>query len=310
MAGRRRTGACGAGVLGLVLTCLARAAPAATAPPLVLPSDAVIAGEVQGIPVRLRVSPVGFAYPVLDPGLVARLGLRAEGSGAARIGVVRLPGHVGRIAWKVDGVGSRTPALWFSTALAVGVDAVIGPEALPAGRVVFPLSTPKPGETAVALPMAESADHALGVALSLGGRTVFAQWDLDRPDNLASAAAAAQIASAYGGKLADQVSETPVTFGVLRPTRRMDLAKALPIGPLRVSQMQVRVADLGDAEAIADRGVDAADIVVHPRRREGPPGYSLVIGRAALAGCSALIFDRAAREVILVCMPVPASSGP
>ena len=126
---------------------------------------------------------------------------------------------------------------------------------------------------------------------------------------VATAAAGAAIAAAYGGQLSGPSWDVEILLGIKRPVRLMTLARPLVVGPLSFTRIAVRVRDRidksgsGSRIADADDVQDASEIVVEGNRKGPRPIYGLTIPRGQLRGCSRLTYDKKAKVIELVCRP-------
>lgn len=63
----------------------------------------------------------------------------------------------------------------------------------------------------------------------------------------------------------------------------------------------MRIADYGTSAGIGEANADPDEIVVQGRKQSDKALYAITAGRADLAGCASITFDKAAERIILRC---------
>lgn len=85
----------------------------------------------------------------------------------------------------------------------------------------------------------------------------------------------------------------------------MRLARPLPVGGLSLSSVGVRVADAGTVTAIPEAGAappDPAEVVVTGKGKKRDWRQDVLsLGADVLGRCSAIVFDKPAKQVRLSC---------
>lgn len=279
--------------------CMAAKAPS---PAFDIPADRIVNATVEGQPARMLAMANGVDYPVLNPSIAAKLGLKGGFIVAhINVGPVKLKGDTGVVKLGVAGPPAKRRALWFDRAIAPGADGALGPGAMPQPVITFHLRAPANGERAFVLPLV-GRDDQMGTALSIGGESLFVQFDLGRGPTLATAAAGQILAQAQNGQLEGPAGRIAIRFGVERPVRALILANPLPIGPVAIRRIMVRISDNGSTSGIADAdAVDTGEIVVSAKGK-AKPSYRMAIGTSDLAGCSSVSFDKPGKRIILSCI--------
>ncbi|NYT41561.1 hypothetical protein HZY97_12385 [Sphingomonas sp. R-74633] len=268
-------------------------------------ADTPVPATIQGSPARLRIDPGAPSMPVFNPDFAAKAGLRA-GPFATRgaIGPVKVNGRSAVVRLDLGQGAFKRRVTWFEAPYASDADGTIGPGGLPDDRVRFVLREAAPGERSVVLPLADFGYLGMGSEIMVAAQKVRILFALARTRTIATAAAGAAIAAAQDGKF-DGASETmKIRLDVMRPVRRMTLARPLGVGPLALDRIFVRTGDFGSAAAIPDANapeVDPDEIVVTGAKAKGKQRYFVEIGRDALAGCSSILFDKPAKTVTLSC---------
>jgi hypothetical protein len=293
---------------------MARAEPAATTE-LVARAGEPVTATIEGKPVELRVVSAGPDRLLLNPATADRLGLKpAMFVGRANLNVAGRREFEGKnrpVAFTIGGMAQNGRALWFPTAPPVPGDGMIGPWGLPHARVTLTFGTVDPMAVRSDFPLYGSANNGSVTGYREESFSLYAAFDLDDASAypLASAAAGAAIAKAYGGQLSGPTWDVEILFGIKRPVRLMTLERPFKFGPLSFTKIAVRVRDRIDAagrgENIKDADLveDPSEVVVTAKAKGRPPVFSLSIPRASMAACSKLSFDKTAKRIELWCKP-------
>jgi hypothetical protein len=270
---------------------------------LVIGPDWAVTGAVEQSPARFKVQANGTSTLVLNPDAAERFGARG-GMFAVRIrvGPVAVNGRTAVMHFSAGQQQTRRRIGWFERSIAPGFDGVLGPAAVPQDRVVFQLRPARAGERRHVLPLADRGYGGVGSWISVDGQKVLVQWDLSKRQNAATGAAGVDLAIAYGGGFVGQPSQSVIEFGIARPVRQLRLARPLSLGPLQLDSFETRTTDLGDTGAIPDVSTDQNEIVVTARGKKAKGYRTVIVGSDAMAGCSSLTFDKAARQIVLMCI--------
>lgn len=306
------------GVLSAALL-VSGVAPAQTEPPvpgeLVAVPGAPVEATIEGKPVALRVLSAGPDRLVLNAASAARLGLKpAVLFGRADLNVAgrrEFKGNNRPVDFTVAGARHKGRAFWFADAPPGAGDGTIGPWALPQQRVTLAFGASDPAAVRTDFPLLGDISGGSVTGYREATFGLYFAFDLDDAQQypIASAAAGAAIAKAYGGALSGPSWDVELLFGIKRPVRLLTLDRPFRIGPLSFSRIAVRVRDRIDAagrgEDIkdADRIEDPSEVVVTAKAKGRPPIFSLTIPRASLAACSRLSFDKGAKRIELWCKP-------
>jgi hypothetical protein len=278
---------------------------------LVVSGDGIVPVTVNGVPARIRIDPAVPTLPMLTTDYAARARLRA---GPFAFGYMVGPQMVsGRSAVARIAIGAsvrprKRRVGWTERPFAAGVDGVVGPGGLPQQVVRFVLGPSRPGERTVALPMADEGGlfggwgHSYAV-IELGGQPLRIRFDPHHPRTLATAGAGVRLAAQNDARIAGEVETPEIAFGIARPVRTLHLGRPLQIGPLTITELGVRTRDFGNAASIREEGEggDPDEVIVTGERRRNNDRDRIAIGADLLARCSALVFDRRAREIRLTC---------
>lgn len=276
----------------------------------------VVDATIEGKPVELRVVSGGPDRLLINAASADRLGLKpAMFVGRASLNVAGRREFEGKnrpVDFSVGGVAQKGRALWFPAAPPVAGDGTIGPWGLAQSRVTLVFGADDPSAQRSDFPLFGSASNGSVTGYREESFGLYAAFDLDDSSKypVASAAAGAAIAKAYGGQLSGSTWDVEILFGIKRPVRLMTLDRPFKFGPLSFTKIAVRVRDRIDAagrgEDIkdADQIEDPSEVVVTAKAKGRPPIFSLTIPRASMAACSKLSFDKGAKRIELWCKPV------
>ena len=301
--------------LALLIGATAASAQAPNSDELVAAPGADVPATIEGEPVSLRVLSAGPDRLVINAASADRLGLKpATFIGRASLNVAGRREFEGKnrpVDFTVGGVKQKGRVLWFPAAPPVPGDGTIGPWGLPQSRVTLVFGSTDAVAQRHDFSLFGSANNGSVTGYREESFALYAAFDLDDPGDypIASAAAGAAIAKAYGGQLSGPSWDVEILFGIKRPVRLMTLARPFKFGPLSFTKIAVRVRDRIDAagrgEEIkdADRIEDPSEVVVTATAKGRAPIFSLTIPRAGMAGCSKLSFDKPAKRIELWCKP-------
>lgn len=313
-----------------VLVSSAALAGDPVAPIREVPVGGMIAATIDGKPVSLRVDHAAPGLVFVTTAVAERLALKGGalglgysvgGQGAMQATTVR-PMTFGtqqvkrRIGFpsrkheaKGGAKGDAVDLRWVGRAYADVGDGSIGPASLPEPVVRILLHAPRAGERTVALPMVDGGG-LLGrlsgsfAQIVIGGQPIRVRFDPYHPRTTVTANAATLIAQAQRGTLAGLTAPVEIAFGIARPVRMMTLATPLLVGPLAVSSLGVRTTDVGSAAAIPDADAappDPDEIVVTAKGKRNAKSDRLTLGADLLDRCSAIVFDKPAKQIRLTC---------
>lgn len=273
----------------------------AAAAPLTVPPGGTVPAVIGERPAKLLLSPWAPAAPTLNPALAQSIGLRGGLFGfAVKVGPVKISGQssVTRLAYA--GLNYRRRVVWFERDYAQGADAAVGPGGIPADRIRFELRAPRGGEQITMLPLVQQLFRPTYAQVTLGKRKLILLFDPQHARSLATAGAGALLAEALGGQLQGGTSPQPVAFGINRPARLLKFQRPLQLGALRLDEVLVRIADNGSLAGVADADADPEEVVVSAKGSNNRRDV-LIVGRDLLDRCSAIEFDKPARQIRLSC---------
>jgi hypothetical protein len=284
---------------------LAGAGPSSHQPatPVVGP-DLIVNGAVNGHPTRFQMRLGGEKWLYLNPDAAVRLGLKPGmfSRVRGRIGNEKFKGAARSGAYLIDGVPKSGGIVWFQRRVAQGVDGGISPGSVPHDVVTVRLREIRGGEQVFSLPMVSMPGGGrFGTMKMIGGQETSVIWDLARPNTLVTAAAAADLSSANGGRFVGEKRPEMIEFEVERPVRPLVLATPFAVGPVLLSNVNAWVGDYGDTSRIPDANADPSEIVVTAMGAKVKPLRTIVIGRNDMARCSSITFDKSLRQIRMSC---------
>lgn len=295
-----------------LLAVSAQAQEAAVTELVAKPGD-LVAASVEDNPAQLRIVSGGPDRLVLNTDFVARTAIKpAPIMGKANLAIAGrkiFKGNNRPLTFAIGGSKHNGRAFWFFESPLMPGDGSIGPWALPHKRVTFDFGARDASSQRYDFPLFGNINgsSATGYKEETFGMAVGFDLDDRSPYPIASAAAGAAIARAYGGTLSGASWDVEILMGVQRPVRLMTLERPLVIGPLSMRQIAVRVRDRFDAagrgDTIPDGTEDPSEILVSAKKKGPRPSFTLSIPRATMAACSRLSFDKAATRIELWCRP-------
>lgn len=293
-------------LLGMVgIVCIGAASPVNER---VVSGDGRIEARIGEVSATLRIDPGAPSMPLVTPEAAGRAGLRAGPFGISYlVGPEEVSGRTAVTHLTLaDGVTIRRRVGWTTRPYAPNVDGVIGPGGLPEDVVLFTFRPAGASETTFVLPLVDQGNidgrwgERFGM-IQLGGQPLRIRFDPRQPRSLATAGAATRIALYHDGAMAGEPGSATISFGVVRPVRRMTLSRPLMIGPIAIADIDVRTMDFGTANAIPESDRDPDEIVVLGERRRNLSRDRLTLGADFLDRCSSLVFDKPRAEIRLSC---------
>ena len=261
--------------------------------------DPVIAVEIQGVPMRLRVDLDRQDSVELNPAAAARLPVRWEEGAPMDVGRVRLPNHVAAVLLRV---GARTVPAEVSQHgrdCCTGVDGVIGPDQLPYATVRWRNAAAPVPTAAQLLPLEASGTTGLSAAGDAG--KVRLRFALGAPETIGTAAAGAELARLWGGRWSGGERRVTLIFGVTRPARPMSFAQPGIAGGFRLDHLLVRLSDFAGDEKLPTVPARAGEFVVAHHLDRQPAWPAVTIGMDHLSRCAEIVYTAVPRSLTLHC---------
>jgi len=272
-------------------------------PELVLDiADPWIEARIGETTLRLRVDLDRRNTVELNPAAADRLALPFQVGGGALVGRVRLNERSVVAPVTIGGIAVPLTLSAFDRDCCAATDGAIGPDLLPYERVRFVRSGGVTGTTERRFPLTRSDEAGLAVATPTPKGEVFTGFSLGYSGTLATAAAGAILAEAYGGRLIGGRFEVAPAFGVSRPAQRVVLDREVELAGFRVKDLSVRIADFRGNHALPREPATAGEILVKQRGPRGQTAWpAILIGRDRIDRCAEILFERAPLAVMLRC---------
>ncbi|OYZ16515.1 MAG: hypothetical protein B7Y35_00835 [Sphingomonadales bacterium 28-64-96] len=290
--------------------------------PGVLVEEAVVQADqsatvwINGLEVELAVSTGTVDHVTLNAAAAARIGLSAvTADNKADLFIGGVQQRVGRhgAGWLAAGNRlQRQQLYWFPGTDVLPLAGTIGPFALPHDRVRVEWQA---GEaTPYAFALIGNIDRAAYGVADLAGRPFLVGADvrMRRPLPLVTAALGSDLAESLGGRFVGEPWREEIMVGISRPVRRLELARPLVIGPLRIHAVAVRQGGPRDATVTLapgqkppfDAEEDPGTAQVRGRiiKRRNVARY-IMLSRTQLEahGCISLTVAKSARQFMLEC---------
>ena len=266
-----------------------------------------LSARVNGVAVQMRVDPAGTAMPIIDDAAATRAGLKAGmiGIGYA-VGSQKVVGRTALAPIDVGGGPAKHRIGFAPRRFAGAVEGTIGPAGLPEQIVRFRLHAPRSDERTITLPMGDQGGLAANWAerfavVMVGGAPMRIRFDPYHSRTLATAGAAARLATTNAGTMTGVTGKAEIAFGIERPVRDMALGTPLQVGPLSIARLGVRTGDFGSTAGVPTAQADPDEVVVTAKREHDPRTDRISIGSDLLDRCSSILFDSARKQIALTC---------
>lgn len=281
---------------------------------LTLDLDEPLQVAVEGAMLDIALHTGNINRLTLDPETAARIEANPApvphyGKGRLRIGSTRiLDGRDRPMDLTIEGVPHRARVLWFDGAADGPADGSVGPYAIPFDHIAIRLEGASAGTHT--FPLVGGFNRSAGARFTHDGGEMLVKFAIEETGNypVASAAAGAAIAAAYGGVATGEVWQEHIAFGIRRPVQLVRLGRPLVIGPFSFDAIAVRTRDRIDGSGAGDKlpepplEWDPSEIIVMmPTHKGPPPVYAFRIPRPVLMRCGMLEYLKQAKEIRLSC---------
>jgi len=295
----------------LVAAGHASAKPAAEAQSeLALRVGETVAVTINEQPVRIRIEPDAISVPTMNADAAQRLKLKPSMIGYIYvIGPERIGFRTDNVPYRLGKAAFKRRTAFSDRQLADGADGVAGPATFPFGRTVLTLRDSQPGDRAITFPLDDEMGRSqTGTRIDVGGRPIYVAFSFARAESLVTATGGKWIADANGGRFDGAPREAPILYGVSRPVRPLSLDRPLMLGALEIRNLAVRVADMGNAQGIAEQAApepDPNEIVVTAEGKGKVPNQRLYVGMDTIGHCASITYDFGAKTITLMCPDQP-----
>jgi hypothetical protein len=187
-----------------------------------------------------------------------------------------------------------------------GSDGIIGLPLLPHDRVTLMLRPAMASDRSQIVPARIGRSDAWGFDWRLGnGDELDVELHPLRTTSVISAAAASALAEVGDGRLVGPVSRVLISFGVIRPVRRLELGRPVMIANLRLPGGVVRLYDwAGRTSLPPDAQAETELAVVGKRGRQGA-WRNIKLGSDVLGACASISWQRVPAAFTLICPAQP-----
>lgn len=262
-------------------------------------TNPVIAVEVQGVPMRLRVDLDRQDSIELNPASAAKLPVKWEDGDPMDVGRVRLVNRVAGVLIKVGGRTLPTEVSQHGRDCCAGVDGVIGPDLLPFGTVRW-RNAAAPAPTASQV-LALETSETTGLSAATDAGKVRLRFALAAPETVGTAAAGAELARLWGGRWNGDERRVTLVFGITRPARPMAFARPGILAGFRLDQLLVRLSDFAGDEKLPSDPARAGEFVVTHRLARQTAWPAVTIGADRLSRCAEIVYTAVPRSLTLHC---------
>jgi hypothetical protein len=298
-------------VAALVAAGQASAKPAAEAQSeLAVRAGETVTMTINDQPVRVRIEPDAISVPTVNADAAQRLGLKPSMIGFIYvIGPERIGFSTDNVPYRAGETAFKRRTAFSKRQLADGADAVAGPATFPFRRTILTLRDPQPGDRAITFPLDDEMGRSqTGTRIDVGGRPIYVAFSFARAESLVTATGGKWIADANGGRFDGEPREAPILYRVSRPVRSLSLDRPLMLGELAIRNLAVRVADMGNAQGIAEGAAsepDPNEIVVTAEGKGKVPNQRLYVGMDTIGHCASITYDFGAKTITLMCPDQP-----
>ena len=262
-------------------------------------ADPVVAVEIAGVPLRLRVDLDRQNNIELNPAAAARLPVNWEDGYALDVGRVQLGSRIAPVLMTIAGRIVPSQVADHGRDCCAGADGVIGPDLLPYASVRWRRTQAPIPTASLNVPLAASPTTGLSAPTDAGD--VRLRFAFDQGETVATAAAGATLARLWGGRWNGPSRHVVLAFGISRPARAIAFVRPGMLAGFRVDPLLVRISDFsGDEKLPADPS--RADDVVVSRHLERQKAWSaVIIGTDHLSRCADIIYYAVPRSLTLHC---------
>jgi hypothetical protein len=201
---------------------------------------------------------------------------------------------------------STLPTIWVDKPIAGDADGVLPLSALKADHIAVVLGPQAPGS--IVYTVARKNKGSATMETVIGGQKIDISFELNSPDTVMNARAAAALTAAGLVKRAGSIGYWVPFPGVVLPFERLVPAPGatligLPLrGPgARVTEAQAKAIDVRAKAGTSSESDDEDAIIVTASRKKGRDPW-ILIGRDVLSSCSRIEFDRPGKVWKLTCI--------
>jgi hypothetical protein len=262
-------------------------------------ADPIVAVEIEGVPLRLRVDLDQQDSIELNPVSAARLAVKWEDGLLIDVGRVRLSSRVAAVSMNVGGRVVLAQVSEHGRDCCQGVDGAISPILLPFATIYWRREGAQAPTGSLFLPLDASPTTGLSAASDLPG--VRLRFSLGQQETVATAAAGAALSSLWKGHWAGPPRRVLVAFGVARPARTMTFERPGLLAGFRIDRLPVRLSDFAGDTKLPGDALDADDVVVSHKLERQHAWPAVTIGADRLSRCAEIVYRAVPRSLTLHC---------
>jgi hypothetical protein len=255
----------------------------------------VVEATVAGVPARLAVTLDEGVY--LSSPFAERVPLTWGPGGYEEVGRVRVRFRQATGAVTVQGVARSMPIRTQDAPCCAGQDGAIGATQLPWSVVRIGQGGQGPERRYTAEVDVQSG---LSIPWKVRGTLIHVLLAPGQAETVATAAAAAVLAKAYGGQFVGQGRDAILAFGVTRKVRDMALSRPATLLGSPLDRIAVRLADFGGGARLPQE--PAGEGIMVQRKVPAQRGWAAItVGRDRLGRCPSITVYRDDGAIGLVC---------
>ncbi len=222
-----------------------------------------------------------------------------------------IPGGSATFRFNLYGIEPRglpketVPAVWVDKPIAADAEGILSITALKTERLTLILGPTAAGSRTYTLTRPDRG--SVKMRAEIGGETIDVMFELNSPDTIMNARAAAALATAGLVRRAGRVGQWRPFPGVALPLEQLTPAAGATLLGLPLVRPGVRIgeAEARRIDAAARAGTstaedDADTVTVTASKKKGRDPW-ILIGRDVLGQCSRIVFDRPAKTWVIDC---------
>lgn len=262
-------------------------------------ANPVVAVEIAGVPLRLRVDMDQQDSIALNPAAAARLPVTWERGPSLDVGRVRLSSRVALAAMRIAGRDVPSQVAEHGRDCCAGTDGAIGPDLLPYATVTWRRLGAPPANRSITLQMI--ANPLAGLVAPSGPQGVQLRFGVAQPRSIGTAAAGAALARKWAGRWGAQPERASLAFGVQRPARVIAFGQPGLLAGFQFDRLLVRTSDFAGQERLPPDPAGPGELVVSRRLARQPLWSSVMIGADRLGRCTEIVYAAIPRTLTLRC---------
>jgi len=259
----------------------------------------VLAVEIEGVPLRLRVDLDQQDSIELNPKIARKLPLTWADGLQMDVGRERLRSHIAVARLRIADRILQVPVSQHGRDCCTGSDGAVGPDLLPFAIVRWRNLQAAPPRANLSVPLTASLTTGLSASSETSG--VRLRFSLAQEQSVATAAAASALASTHGGQWDGVEGQVVVAFGISRPSRLMLFANPAILAGFRFDQLVVRFSDFAGETPLPTDPAPSEEVVVRHALAHQAAWPAVTIGADRLSRCAEIVYRAVPRSLVLHC---------